>query len=57
MKKPTRLGLERKLRYQRLLLDMTFEEFGSVPVMDGAYRKTRRGKRGKKPDQCAILPG
>lgn len=48
MKKPTRLGLERKLRYQRLLLDMTFEEFGSVPVVDGAYRKTRRGKRSKK---------
>lgn len=55
MKKPTRLGLERKLRYQRLLLDMTFEEFGSVPVMDGAYRKTRRGKRGKKPEAIFEL--
>lgn len=29
---------------------MTFEEFASVPVMDGAYKKTRVSKRKKKPE-------
>lgn len=31
-------------------LDMTFEEFASVPVMDKSYLKTRPGKRKKKPE-------
>lgn len=34
---------------------MTFEEFTSVPVMDEAYRKTRRGKRSKKPEAIFEL--
>lgn len=29
---------------------MTFEEFASVPIMDKAYQKTKRGKRSKKPE-------
>ena len=29
---------------------MTFEEFASVPVMDGAYKKTRLSKRKKEPE-------
>lgn len=46
---------EKGLAVIQQLLDMTFEEFGSVPVMDGAYRKTRRGKRGKKPEAIFEL--
>lgn len=34
---------------------MTFEEFTSVPVMDEAYRRTRRGKRSKKPEAIFEL--
>lgn len=32
------------------MLDMTFEEFASVPVMDTSYKKTREGKRKKTPE-------
>lgn len=34
---------------------MTFEEFASVPVVDEAYRRTRRGKRSKKPEAIFEL--